>query len=58
MTNVENDAACKHGVPLVSRLGGPSTYCDACADAFMANPRYYADDLHLARPIPPGGLNA
>lgn len=37
---------CLHGVPLISRIGGPSTYCEPCASAFAANPRYYADNLH------------
>jgi hypothetical protein len=54
----ENDAACcRHGVPLVARIGGPSANCEACTDAFMENPRYYADALYLpepTRPIPPG----
>jgi hypothetical protein len=39
--------ACRHGIPLLSTIGGPSTYCKDCNDAFTTNPRYYADNLHL-----------
>jgi hypothetical protein len=38
---------CKHGVPLVATIGGPSAYCRACDDAYVADPRYYADGAHL-----------
>jgi hypothetical protein len=46
----DNDAACRHGVSLVSRIGGPTAYCETCTDAFMENPRYYADALHVSAP--------
>jgi hypothetical protein len=38
---------CKHGVPLVSTIGGPSAYCKTCDEALDKNPRYYEDGLHL-----------
>jgi len=38
---------CRHGIPLVSTIGGPSSYCAECDAAYAADPRYYADDKHL-----------
>jgi hypothetical protein len=38
---------CKHGIPLVSTIGGPSAYCADCTAALMENPRYYEDGEHL-----------
>lgn len=30
---MDEDPKCAHGVPLVSRIGGPSNYCRACERA-------------------------
>lgn len=55
---LEKGSTCKHGVPLVSRLDGPSAYCATCDEAFLANPRYYADGLHLTSDLPSEGTNS
>lgn len=28
--NTEEDPKCEHGIPLISRVGGPNNYCAKC----------------------------